>query len=275
MQLPGDFCGQRGPTTARRATGATPRRAQRWGTGARWLAATAVLAAVFAAHLCAALQQPQDASQAQTVVLDRVVAVVDQTAILASDVDEEMRFAALQPGAVPASDNTPERALDRLIDRALIDEQRVLQPGLVEVSPGEVDQALASLRQQIPGCAAAHCNTPARWKAFLAANHLTEQEVEQRVRERLAILKFIDLRFGAAVRVSNADVRQYYDQTLRPELNRRGLAAPDLKSVAPKIREVLRQQRISTMMDQWLSTLRGQGDVRILDPNYTSGGNGQ
>lgn len=275
MQLPGDFCGQRGPATGRRAIGATPRRAQRRGIGARWLAATAVLAAVFAANVCAAQRQPQSASQAQTVVLDRVVAVVDQTAILASDVDEEMRFAALQPGTAPASDNTPERALDRLIDRALIDEQRVLQPGLVEVSPGEVDQALASLRQQIPGCASAHCNTPAGWKAFLAAHHLTEQEVEQRVRERLAILKFIDLRFGAAVRVSNADVRQYYDQTLRPELKRRGLAAPDLKSVAPKIREVLRQQRISTMMDQWLSTLRGQGDVRILDPNYTSGGNGQ
>ncbi len=67
-------------------------------------------------------------------VLDRVVADVDGQAILASDVDDEMRFSALQPGVEPAQDNTPQRALNRVIDRTLIDQQRALQPGVAVVS---------------------------------------------------------------------------------------------------------------------------------------------
>ena len=38
------------------------------------------------------------------------------------------------------------------------------------------------------------------------------------MKERLAILKFIDVRFGVVVQVSNAQVRKYYDQVLTPEL---------------------------------------------------------
>lgn len=222
--------------------------------------------------------QPAGAAQAaaqQPVVLDRVVAVVGDTAILASDVDEEMRFEALQPGKAPAGDNAPDRALDRLIDRTLIDEQRVLQAGLVDVSQSDVDKALADLQKGIPACVQYNCGSPAGWQAFLAAHHLTPEEVEQHIRERLSILKFIDLRFGATVRVSNAEVRDYYERTLLPELRGKKIAAPGLNAVSPKIREILRQQRISSMIDAWLVTLRSQQQVRVLDSAYSSGGSGQ
>ena len=76
-------------------------------------------------------------------MLDRVVADVDGQAILASDVDDEMRFSALLPGVEPAADNTPQRALNRVIDRTLIDQQRALQPGVAVVSQKDVEQAIA------------------------------------------------------------------------------------------------------------------------------------
>ncbi len=205
-----------------------------------------------------------------TAILDRVVAVVDGTAILASDVDEEMRFAVLQPQNEPAADNTPQRALDRLIDRALIDRQRVLQPGLSDISRKDVDRSIENLRATIPACANFNCKTDTGWQAFLAAHGFTPQEVRDRVRERLAILKFMDLRFGAAVRVSNADVRKYYDQVLTPQLEHGHAAIPDFPTVAPRIREVLRQQRITAMVEQWLKNLHGEGEVRILDAAYGS-----
>lgn len=215
-----------------------------------------------------ALAQSSHAPPMQSTVLDRVVAVVDDTAILASDVDEEMRFAAFLPGKEPESDNTPQRALARLIDRALIDQQRVLQPGLANISQKDVDQSIADMRKQLPACAEYHCNTDAGWQAFLQSHDFTQQELEGRVRERLAILKFIDLRFGGAVRVSNADVRKYYDETLKPELEHNRATVPDFQAVAPRIREILRQQRVSSMVDQWLKGLYSEGDVRILDPAY-------
>lgn len=204
-------------------------------------------------------------------VLDRIVAVVNESAILASDVDEEMRFAALQPQDEPAADNTPQRALVRLVDRTLIDEQRILQPGLADVSQPEIDRAILELRKTAPACKQYHCTDDAGWFAFLKAHEFTLQEVQRRVRERLEITKFMDLRFGAAVRISREDVQRYYDGVLLPELERGHAAIPDRKAVAPQIREILRQQRMNRMVDEWLKGLRSEGDVRVLDPAYGTG----
>jgi peptidyl-prolyl cis-trans isomerase SurA len=217
----------------------------------------------------APLQNVPPAPQKTTsTILDRVVAVVDESAILASDVDEEMRFAALQPQDEPAADNTPQQALSRLIDRALIDQQRVLQPGIGDVAQTEVDSAIVELRKTIPACKQYRCTTDAGWLAFLKAHEFTLNEVEKRVRERLEILKFMNMRFGAAVRISGADVQRYYAHTLVPELQRNHAAVPDMQSVAPQIREILRQQRINAMVDEWLKGLRAEGDLHILDAAY-------
>jgi hypothetical protein len=211
----------------------------------------------------------------RSTVLDRVVAVAGDQAILASDVDEELRFAAFQPEVEPVADNTPQLALDRVIDRTLIDQQRALQPGIAEISQKQVEQSVRDLRMLIPACVKYDCKTEAGWQAFLAAHGFTQSEVEDRIRERLAILKFIDLRFGVAARVPTADAQKYYDQVLKPELERDKAEVPAFNAVAPRIREILRQQQVNTMVDQWLKSLRSEQHVRILDAAYGNGENGQ
>ncbi len=206
-------------------------------------------------------------------VLDRVVADVDGQAILASDVDDEIRFSALQPGVEPSDDNTPPRALNRVIDRVLIDQQRVLQPGVAVVSQRDVDQAIDTMRKQISAATNTDCESDAGWKAFLAQHGFTPDEIQDRMRERLAILKFIDVRFGVVVQVSNADVRNYYDQVLTPELKQSRQPLPDFRTVAPRIREILRQRQVSNMIDEWLKSLRVDGHVKILDAAYAETGN--
>ncbi len=203
-----------------------------------------------------------------SVVLDRIVADVDGQAILASDVDDEMRFSALQPSLEPAADNTPQRALERVIDRTLIIQQRALQPGVAEISQKEVDQAIADLRHQITVTDHVDCETAAGWKAFLATRGFTPDEIDERMRERLAILKFIDVRFGVVAQVSIADIRNYYDQVLVPELERDKATVPKLSAVASQIREILRQQQVSSLIDVWLKNLRAEGQVQILDSAY-------
>lgn len=201
-------------------------------------------------------------------VLDRVVADADGQAILASDVDDEMRFSALQPGVEPAADNTPQKALNRVIDRTLIDQQRALQPGVAVVSQQDVDQAIETMRKQISVATNTDCETDAGWQAFLAQHGFTPGEIQDRMQERLAILKFIDVRFGVVVQVSNADVRNYYDQVLTPELEQSKQPLPDLRTVTPRIREILRQRQVSKLIDEWLKSLRAEGHVQILDPAY-------
>lgn len=235
-------------------------------------AALCLLVAVCAVASLRAVAQSTSANPApvpsNSAVLDRVVAVVGRTAILASDVDEEMRFAALEPYGVPAADNTPQRAMNRLIDRTLIDRQRALQPGIATVSDKDVDARIAEMRKQIPECAKSACATDAGWQAFLQAHGFTEQEVRNHVRERLQILKFIDVRFGVAIRIPAADVRKYYDQVLVPELQRAHAKPPEYRSVAPRIREILRQQQVAALLNDWLKSLRKDGELKILDPAY-------
>lgn len=218
--------------------------------------------------LVAGAQAPAQMSSQRTAVLDRVVADVDGQAILASDVDDEVRFSALLPGVEPAADNTPQRALNRVIDRTLIDQQRALQPGVAVVSQKDVEQAIETMRQQISAATNTDCETDAGWKAFLALHGFTPDEIQNRMRERLAILKFVDVRFGVVVQVSNAQVRAYYDQVLTPELQQNKQPLPDLQTVAPKIRQILRQRQVSSLIDEWLKSLRAEGHVQILDSAY-------
>lgn len=219
-------------------------------------------------------QEPSVAAATIT-VLDRVVADVDGQAILASDVDDEIRFSALQPGVEPVGDNTPPRALNRVIDRALIDQQRVLQPGVAVVSQRDVDQVIDTMRKQISAATNTDCESDAGWKAFLAQHGFTPDEIQDRMRERLAILKFIDVRFGVVVQVSNADVRNYYDQVLTPELKQSRQPLPDFRTVAPRIREILRQRQVSSLINEWLKSLRVDGHVKILDAAYAEGNQGE
>jgi len=241
------------------------------------IAALAIMLACLCARTFA--QPPQAAQPAQVqqsargsnepIVLDRVVAIVNGDVLLESDVREEMRVAALQPITVPPGQNTEVNAAKRLIRRALILQQMRAQQQIdYRVSDEEVTKSLAELHLQIPICRQMHCSTEAGWKQFLKDNGLTEQEAEDRWRQRLEILKFINLRFGTGIRISRQDIHKYYDATVVPAFEKMKEKPPTLESVSPRIREILLQQQVNSMLRDWLKSLREQGSVQILDPAY-------
>jgi len=86
-----------------------------------WTMAACLAAAGAASGV--AQNQAQAPPPSNAIVLDRVVAVVNNQAILASDVDDEMRLAVLDPARTGLGDLTPKLALDQLISRALIQQQ--------------------------------------------------------------------------------------------------------------------------------------------------------
>ena len=204
--------------------------------------------------------------------LDHLVAVVGDQAVLQSDVDDEMRFTALQSIALPAAQNTPQNALARLIDRTLIDEERALQPSFSKVSDAQVEESIADLKKDIPACAHAACSSAAGWKAFLQSQGFTRQEVQDRMKERMQILKFIDWRFGSTIRVTPEEIRAYYQAVLLPQFAKEKATPPPMDKVTSRIREILEQQHITTLLDEWLKGLRSQGEVHIVDPAYASVG---
>jgi hypothetical protein len=211
-----------------------------------------------------ATQAPQTASP--TVVLDRVVAVVNNNAILASDLDDEIRLSVLDPSMGSLGVLTRKLALEQLIARALIQQQiRQEDEQAADPSQTEVDARLVEIRRELPVCIRRNCASDAGWKTFLAAHGLTQERVESYVRYRLEILRFIEQRFRQGIRITPQEIENYYKDTLLPQYAA-GEAVPPLDKVAPRIEEILLQQRVNVLFDDWLRNLRNQGDVEVLDP---------
>jgi peptidyl-prolyl cis-trans isomerase SurA len=210
------------------------------------------------------------AQLANAVVLDRVVAVVNNRSILASDVDDEVRLAVLDPAQAGLGNLTRQRALDQLISRALI-QQQIRQENAQSAEPeqSEVDARLTQIRKDLPACVRFNCASEEGWKAFLAAHELTPAQVETYLRNRLQVLGFIELRFRQGIRISPEEIEAYYRKTLLPQY-RAGEAIPPLETVAPRIEEILLERQVNVLFDEWLKDLRKQGDVEVLDKTLES-----
>jgi len=221
-----------------------------------------VLVLLFPAFIAAA-QQPTP----NPVVLDSVVAVVNKHAILSSDIDDEIRLSVLDPNLVGKGALTKQGALNQLISRALI-EQQIRQEDMLSIEPSqdEVNARLDQIRKDLPACVHQDCATDAGWKLFLAAHGLTSERVASYFRYRLEILSFIEQRFRQGIQISPQQIDDYYRQTLLPQY-KPGETIPPLDQVAPRIQEILLEQQVNVLFDAWLTNLRGQGDVEILDPS--------
>jgi peptidyl-prolyl cis-trans isomerase SurA len=201
----------------------------------------------------------------QGTVIDRVVAVVNGDLILESDVDEEARFEEIQPYRTTDENRSRELTVRRLIDRLLILQQADLEPETA-VSDKELDAQLMTLRKDIPECRQYHCDTDAGWEKYIKAHGFTIEEFRKRWRERMELLRFIEVRFRNGIRISDDDIKNYYERTMLPEYAERHVAPPKLETISPRIEEVLLQQQVGNLLRDWLTSLRAQGRVRIMRP---------
>jgi peptidyl-prolyl cis-trans isomerase SurA len=199
----------------------------------------------------------------QGTVLDRIVAIVNGDVILESDVDEERRFESIQPYRGSATEFSRDRAVQRLIDRTLILQQAALEPEDA-IAEQDLDAQLTKLRRDIPSCAEYHCDTDAGWQKFLADRGFTVEEFRDRWRKRMELLRFIEVRFRNGIRVSNDEIKDYYEKTMLPEYAKQKVTPPKLETVSKRIEEVLLQQQVGNLLRDWLKSLRAQGSVRIV-----------
>jgi len=215
--------------------------------------------------------ETKPAAEGTPVLLDHVIGIINGDVLLESDVQEEVRYAALQPYASAAGDDSRMAAAERLVNRTLIlqqmndPQQRLKVP---EPSQQEVLQRVDELKKQIPACVRYHCGTAEGWHNFLAANGFTEQQVEARWRERLRILKFIEARFRAGIRVPHSEIETYYEKHLLPQFEKEKVTPPPLNTIESRIEEILLQEKVNVLLQDWLKSLRDQGDVLVLDPSY-------
>jgi len=192
-------------------------------------------------------------------VIDRIVATVNGDVILESEWDEAVRFEFLVSGRPLKEVTTGDRrlTLERLIDQALIREQ-MRASSFVPATPEEVAAHVGELRQTVPAW-----KTDDGWRAALAAYGLTEEDVEERTAVQVNVLRYLDLRFRPEIHIERRAVENYYRQRLLPEMRAAGWSDVPFEQVAPKIERLLTEQRLNELQDQWVRSLRLQGDIRI------------
>ena len=191
-------------------------------------------------------------------VLDRIIAVVNNTPIMLSDWDEEWRCEALLAGRTPESYSEAEQheVFDRMVDQELLRQQMrtyLLQP----VSDADVQLSVQETKKQLAK------GDDAAWQLQLKRAGVTEREITAHSRRQLEIERFVDTRFRAGIRIEDRTVRRYYRNEFLPQLHSSGAEDVPFDTVSGKIREILIQQRINEQLSGWLQTLREQAEIRI------------
>jgi hypothetical protein len=197
-------------------------------------------------------------------VVDRMVAVVNKRVILESELDQAVRVEFLLQGKPLAALTPTDRAagLERLIERSLLDQQ-IVNPAMLDPTPQELASRVKEVRE---GLAPPSGANDAQWQAALASYGLTGQDLEEQLASQVRILRFIDLRFRGLVRVDKTDVEAYYQEKFLPEVRKRNALEPRLADVSDKIEQVLVEQRMDALLNNWLKALRAQAHIEKMLP---------
>lgn len=201
--------------------------------------------------------------------LDRAAAIVNGYLILESDIDRELRFESLElSGDADHSLSTGSVELHSEVLQRLIDRQLILQQVALQTNTGDTVHAadidLFRVTSLIPACAQGVCNTPEGWDQFLAARHITKESFQQYWQQRLMVLNFVEQRFRGGIREDPNAVAIYYRETFLPKFKLSHAPAPPLSAVASQIGDILIEQNISSLLSDWLKTLRTQSTIVVV-----------
>lgn len=195
-------------------------------------------------------------------VIDGVVATVNHQPVLRSDWNEAVDFEAFMQQKAVSHMTEAERGvtLRRLIDQQLLKSQ-MAEPHVLEPSEQRLQEDLAKLRAQLPGA-----NDDATWQRLLADYGLNEASVKEHLRTQVLVMNFVEVRLRPDIHIQPEEVEAYYNQQLVPDLKLNGGKVIPLEEAAPRIRELLTQQRMDDMLDQWLHNLRQQAEIHSTVP---------
>ncbi len=186
---------------------------------------------------------------------DRVVAVVDEEAVLLSDIEQVIGLGLVtaEPGESAAA--LRARVLDQLIDQRLRF-QVVDRFAFERVSVDLIEAQVARIAEQFPSREA--------FLRRLAELDLDEEELHQLVARQLMVLNYVEERLGARVFVSLDDIRTYYEEELAPRLRKAGQPVPALEDVREDIRALLKEKRLNQEIEDWTERLRREADIQVF-----------
>lgn len=212
------------------------------------------LIALIVPRVCA--QQTVD--QILTLVNDDVITRIDLLWSIALDPEA--------PSPVgPVGSDLLSRKLEVMIDERLIAQEATRVP-TTEITQDEIDKKRTVLIKSF--------KSEAQFRERAGSVGLTPQKIDELIRQRILIDRFVEFRFRSFVLITQQDIQRHYDEVLAPEIRKSGLVPPSLdevqkdgKTVRDGISATLKQRKINDEVERWLSQARQRADiVQLAEP---------
>jgi hypothetical protein len=218
--------------------------------------ATALALALAARSGAAALQPPAapDAADAPQKLLlrDRIMAVVDEDPILSSDLDRAITLGLVARHEAESDQAFRRRVLDTLIDQR-VRFHEVTRFGLEQVPVSQIEEQVEAIR--------ARFSSEEQFRRRLDDVGLDLESLRQLVARQLMVWSYFEEFLGPRIFVSLEDIREYYDETLTPELESHGHPVPPIEQVREEIRQVLKERRLNEAIESKTEELRREADI--------------
>ena len=191
-------------------------------------------------------------------IVDRIAVSVGNRVITESDLYREIRLTAFLNGQKPdfspeSKRQTAERLVDQRLMRTELDMSRYLLP-----TAEESDAALRELKSRFPDDGA--------YNRGLAEYGIREDDLTARLTWQLTLVHFIDVRFRAGIQVSDEEVRNYFNERLRPILEKTHPGQPvSLDDYRDTIERTLTGEAADQQAEQWLKRARSRNRIVYRD----------
>jgi hypothetical protein len=202
--------------------------------------------------LAVLLRHPSPASAGE---VDRLVAAVNGVAITNGDLDLARSLNAIIFFGKTAEVTSRREELERQINQELMRQE--LKNFSMADEEGKIEGRMQSLRNAYAA--------KGGLAALLQRLGLQESELISYMRLESAILRFVDFRFRPFISVSAEEVQAYYKNRLTSQLQKSGIEIPPLLQVSDKIETILREEKISDVLDQWIKEIRRNSRIEYFD----------
>lgn len=199
---------------------------------------------------------PPSRAAEPAIVLDRIAAVVGDEIILDSEVDKLVAVRYLRP--LPGEGDAAYR--DRVLDELVTDtlrERELRKAGGLDADPAEVDRRVKVLSDRVER------EQGMPLEDVVKRAGLSLGEVTAYVRRGLMLESFTRERLTPTLRVTDDEIRAFYEGSFRDEAREKGIETlPPLSEVSDGVRDLIRERKLNDAIARWTDELRKS--TRIL-----------
>jgi peptidyl-prolyl cis-trans isomerase SurA len=196
-----------------------------------------------------------DASPVCGEEIDRLIAAVNGKVITEGDLDLARKLNAVVFQDKNTKPRSRKEEIDQLIDLELM-RQELKSFSLTQ----EDENKIAARMQLLRAAYAEKGGLPVRLRNL----SLQETELLSYLWLESSILRFVDFRFRPFINITDVEIKDYYETRFIPQLRESKLAVPELTQVSAKIEEILKEEKISAALEQWIRTVKHNSRIEYF-----------